>query len=281
VIHIKKILLLGNTGKIGLALDEIFNKDYKIIGKNSKDFDAEDLSGIRNIIKETKPNIVINTVAFMSVLPCQKNPEKAFRINALFPRHLAELSVKKDFLLIHFSTAAVFDNSKEEPYIESDPARPINVYGATKYCGDCFVKSKGKRYYIFRLPIVFGKAIKKKQFVERMLEKVRNKETTLRIATDVIDTPSYSKDIARTVKEVIEDDLAFGLYHTANQGQASLFELINEIIKNLNIDVKVEKASYKDFDDCNEKNIKSALASEKLKPLRSWKNALKEYCKEI
>ncbi|MFC1754809.1 SDR family oxidoreductase [Thermoproteota archaeon] len=272
----KKVILFGHTGKMGIALNEIFKIDYEVIGKNTKDFDAADFTEVRNIIEEEKPDIVINTVAFMNADLCEKDPDRAFRLNTLFPKLLAELSNKFNFSLAHFSSAAVFNNEKKEPYVESDTPKPINVYGMTKYGGDCMVEAIAGRYYIFRLPILFGRS-KKNQFVEKMLHKIKMGETVLRIADDITDSPSYSKDIAEEVKRILEDSLPFGLYHIANKGSATLFDLISEIVMNLELEIKVEKASHMDFPSISIKNTHAAITSERIRPLRPWQEAVRDY----
>lgn len=274
----KRILLLGSTGKMGLALRHVFRDDYLIIGKNSQDFDALNFEQVRTIIGESSPDIVINTIAFLGIDPCEKEPERAFRLNTLYPKYLAELSNKKRFVLIHFSTDAVFNNVKRDFYIEKDCPCPLNMYGLTKYGGDCFIQAIAKRYYIFRISVLFGETTKNTQFVEKMLQKIKEGQKVLNISADIVGSPTYSEDIARQIEKVLDELPQFGLYHIANEGKASLYELMNEITENLNLDVKIVKASYKDFPLLGIKNTYTPIKSEKMAPLRPWQDAAKEYC---
>ena len=107
----KKVLLLGYTGKMGLALSEVFSDGYLCEGKNSKDFDASDFAQVRHLIESSKPDIVINTVTLLGIDLCEQEAQKAFRLNTLYPKFLAELSKEYNFLLIHFSTDAVFNDT--------------------------------------------------------------------------------------------------------------------------------------------------------------------------
>lgn len=273
-----KMLLLGSTGKMGMALSEVFCGGYSVTGKNSKDFDATNFERVCNLIKESKPDIVINTVAFLGIDPCEKEPEKAFRLNTLYPKLLAELSKKQGFLLVHFSTDAVFNDTKGDFYTEEDSPQPLNIYGLTKYGGDCFIQAIAKRHYIFRISVLFGETPKNNQFVEKMLLKAREEDKVLRISDDIIGSPTYSKDAAREVRRIIDDRYPFGLYHVANKGKASLYDLMKEIFVELNIDVKVKKASYKDFPFLGIKNTYTPIKSERISSLRPWQEAVKEYC---
>lgn len=273
----KKVLLLGNTGKMGLALNEVLKEDYAVIGKNSRDFDAANFDEVKSMVKDIKPNIVVNTVAFLGIDPCEKEPIKALTLNTLYPKLLAELSRDMGFLLMHFSTDAVFNNAKNSPYVESDAPKPLNMYGFTKYGADCFIQAIAKKYYIFRLPILFGKSTKNNQFVEKMLQKIKEGNKALKVTNDIVSSPSYSLDTANEVKRMMESNLPYGLYHVVNEGKATLFEIMQEIVKNLKLDVKVEKASYNDFPYVGIKNTNTPMTSEKIRPLRPWKEAINDY----
>lgn len=277
----KTLLLLGCTGKVGTAVSSVFGDGYSISELCSRDFDANELDTVKDVIGKHNPDIVINTAAFLGIDPCEKEPEKAFRMNALYPKALGELSREMGFLLVHFSTDAVFDGAKRDFYTERDIPVPLNVYGATKYCGDCFVQATAERYYILRVSVLFGKTPKNNQFIEKMLKKANEGQKVLKIADDIVSSPTYSKDAALEAKRIIEGQMPFGLYHLANEGKASLYELQKAVVEAIGLDVKVEKASYKDFPYIGIKNTYTPLRSEKIPPLRPWEEAVKEYCKEV
>jgi dTDP-4-dehydrorhamnose reductase len=275
----KKVLLLGSTGKVGTALGRVFGDGYFVTGKNSRDFDALDLDGIRSMIRREGPDIVLNTVAFLGIDPCEKEPERAFRLNALYPKVLAELSAEMGFLLVHFSTDAVFNDEKGDFYTEEDAPSPLNVYGLTKYGGDCFIQSAAKSYYIFRISVLFGETVKDTQFVEKMLQKVKEGQKVLKISGDIVSSPTYNMDLAAEARRIIEGSYPYGLYHIANDGKGTLYELMKEIAANLDLGVDVQKASYKDFPHVGRKNTFTPIRSMKVKPLRHWKEAVGEYCR--
>ncbi len=277
----KRILLLGHSGKMGTALRETFSDCPDLVCRNSSDFDASDFDQVGTLIEEVQPDIVINTVAFLGIDPCEAEPEKAFRLNILYPRTLAELSRDKGFILIHFSTDAVFSDRESGFYTEADTPRPLNMYGVTKYGGDCVVQSLAERYYIIRIPILFGPKSKNNQFVEKMLGLIDGGLETLRISEDIISSPTYSMDIARQVKRIVLNGLPWGVYHVANQGKASLYELMKEVVANLELDARVERASYKDFPHVGVKNTCTPITSQKIEALRPWKDAVREYCKNL
>lgn len=278
---LKKILLLGDTGKLGCAIKKVMPGYFKIAGKNSSNFDAYDFKSFEYILREEKPDIVINTVALLGIDPCELEPEKAFLLNATMPKILAELSKKFNYIFVHFSTDAVFNDSKGDYYTEEDTPSPLNTYGATKYAGDCLISASAERYYIFRIPVMFGYTQKQNQFVEKMLKKVDERVKLLRISGDIISSPTYSMDVALKLRSFLKDNEQYGLYHVANEGQASLFEIMKNIAGYLRMDVVIEEASYRDFPFIGIKNTFTPLKSVKTKPLRPWKEALDDYCLEI
>ncbi|MGD1083274.1 MAG: NAD(P)-dependent oxidoreductase [Verrucomicrobiota bacterium] len=275
------VLLLGHTGKMGLALRTALAGEYEVIGRSSNDFDAFDPAQTRQLVESEKPDIVINAVAFLGIDACEKEPERALRLNALHPKLLAELSRREGFLLVHFSTDSVFSDTGGAALTEADCPRPLNVYGLTKHGGDCFIQAAATRYYIFRLPVLFGEATKDRQFVERMLAKCRAGCRVLRVADDIVSSPTYSRDAAEAIAGILASAPTFGVYHLANQGRASLFELMREVVDNLGLEVEVKRASHKDFPSVGIKNTRTPIQSSKIPALRPWQEAVKEYCAGI
>jgi dTDP-4-dehydrorhamnose reductase len=279
----KKILLLGYSGKVGNAIYEVFKNDYVIIKKNSSNLNAVDFVAVENVIKEEAPDIVINCIAKVGLSSCEQSPQEALVLNTLLPRRLAELSIIYDFLLVHFSTGAVLPNSDGRYLLESDIPKPVNIYGFTKFGGDCFVEQISKRYYIIRLPLLFGKTSKPlsecKQFVDNILYRIENGEKEIRISVDVINSPTYTKDVAETVKMIIEKNMEYGLYHVSNKGKVSLYEFTKELIGILYPEVVIQKTTIEEFTDILQ-NKCCPITSEKIDDLRDWKEALNEYCIE-
>ncbi|MFC1686779.1 SDR family oxidoreductase [Nanoarchaeota archaeon] len=271
-----KILLLGYTGKMGIALNKILKEDYEIICKNSQDFDASNFEQVKKMVKELQPDILINTVAFHGIDPCEKEPEKALAINTLHTKLLAELSNEMNFLLVHFSTDAIFNNQKDKSYVESDTPKPINLYGFTKYGADCFIQAIAKKYYIVRYSLLFGENPRNNQLIEKMTQKIKEGEE-IGMADDITCSPSYSIDIAKEVKRMLKSSLPYGIYHIVNEGKATLYEIMVEVSKNLKVDTSIKKASFRDFNHLAMKNTDTLLTSEKINALRPWKEAIKDY----
>jgi dTDP-4-dehydrorhamnose reductase len=122
--------------------------------------------------------------------------------------------------LVHISTDAVFDGSKGMPYVETDPTAPITTYGRTKLQAEEAVKTL-ERYWIFRVSVLFGPG--KINFVEKGLRKLAAGEE-YKVASDQLGCATHTVDAGLKIMEVVEAG-RYGLYHLANQGACSRFEL--------------------------------------------------------
>jgi dTDP-4-dehydrorhamnose reductase len=276
-----RILLLGHTGKMGRALYQVLSGSHDVVGLNSQDFSATDFPQMTRIVQNIIPDIVINTVAFQGIDRCELEPEQAFQVNTLFPRHLACLCEARSSTLVHFSTDAVFADKAEGYCTESDTPAPINLYGATKYAGDCLVSSNCQNHYVCRIPLVFGLNRGAGQFVERMLARLRAGTGAIHVAVDIVSSPSYSLDLAVAVQGLLQGRAPYGTYHLANEGVASLYDLMVAIAADLIPEAVVKRASWQDFPVVGRKNLQTPLRSNKIQSLRPWRDAVQAYCREL
>lgn len=274
----RRVLILGGSGKMGRALAQAFDENYAVTCVGSRDFDARDPRQVVKVIETQRPDIVINTVAFLGIDPCAQDPLKAFELNSAYPRQLAELSNRHGFLLVHFSTDSVFHDRDDGYFVETDLPRPQNVYGMTKLAGDWAVNDVAARHYVIRIAVLFGPHDRPNQFVEKMLQRVKDGADSLRIADDIVTSPCYSIDVAQALRTLVDDNQPYGLYHLVNQGRASLYELMTAIGEDLRLPIRIEPASHRDFPAIGRKNTCTPLGSTKHQPLRPWREAVNDYC---
>lgn len=278
----EKVLILGHTGKLGQALAWAFAQGHQVAGAGSRDFDAAKPSTLAPLIRRHRPGLVINAVVFGGMEECEAEPQRAFAVNTLMPRALAELAGELDFTLVQISSDAVFpDLSGPGPYTESSAPRPLNVYGLSKLGADCLVAALAPRHYLCRIPILFGPPGRKPQFVEKMIALARQGAGELRISADVEFSPSYSRDVARGIRELVEQGRPFGLYHLANQGRISLLELMQEIMDRLDLSPRLVPVAQDSFPSRAVRCRRAPLGSEKLEPLRPWREAVADYCRLV
>ena len=273
-----RILLLGASGKVGCALHRSLSRHHEVKPVSSRDVDAADLDRVSDVVRSYSPDLVVNGIAFVGIDRCERDPGHAFKINALLPRRLAELSRRLGFILVHIGSEAVFDDSKRGGfYYEDDTPHPINAYGMTKFAGDYFVAGIAEKYYIARLGLVIGASSNNNQFFEKMLGLARSGRTPLQVASDIVCAPSCSLDAADAISALISGQSPFGLYHVVNDGRASLFDIMSLAMTVLRIDVDLEPVSHKHFPASGPRNTWTPMASRHIR-LRPWQDAVRAYC---
>lgn len=237
--HFKKILLTGANGQVGHALkhkllavtDEEYPSELFALSREQLDLSKPD--DIRRIIRDIKPDLIINPAAYTAVDKAESEPELAFAINATAPRVLAEEAARRNALFVHYSTDYVFDGHKPSPYLEDDETNPLSVYGKTKLAGEQAICKVDAAHFVFRTSWVYG--VHGKNFFNTIL-RLASERDALRIVGDQFGAPTSSLCIANATINVLnsarvknQDDV-FGIYHMTNAGRTSWHGFATEII---------------------------------------------------
>ncbi len=213
-----KIVVLGTGGRLGAALLRKYGDKFDVAGFDRTQVDLSDLNEVREKLRKTRFDVLINAAGFTKVDLCETHPDRAFLINAEALRVLAEICSEKSARLIHFSTDYVFDGEKREPYTEEDEAAPISVYGESKLAGEKNVLAAQDRNLVVRVSWVFGPD--RPSFVDAMIKQAQENERVEAIA-DKFSAPTYTHDIARALPQFFDREVEGGILHFANAGQCS------------------------------------------------------------
>lgn len=245
-----KIAIIGSNGQLGSDLVKVFTEQgHYVHSINHGQVSVEDLNGLKNTLKPLNVDFVLNTAAMHHVEKCEKEPIKSYEVNSLGAANLASVCENLGTTLVHYSTDYVFDGYKHAPYLESDLADPLNVYGITKLAGENFVKSRMEKYYILRVSGLYGHTTcraKGPNFVELML-KLGCERDEVRVVNNEILTPTSTSAIAKQTEELLVKGGAFGLYHLSAQGSCSWNRFAKEIFKLRNIRVHLAVAAPDEF----------------------------------
>lgn len=239
-----KILLTGVTGQIGWELQRALMTLGEVIpvGRNitnaSLRMDLVQPDTIRSIIREVKPDLIVNPAAYTAVDKAESEPELAMMVNGIAPGVMAEEAKRLGAAMVHYSTDYVFDGTSQVPYTESDIPNPQNVYGETKLAGEKAIQAVELPHLIFRTSWVYG--MRGKNFLLTMLKLGKEREE-LRIVDDQIGAPTWSRAIAETTAQVlsgvsgnVSDFLVDkgGLYHLSASGKTSWYGFARAIFEN-------------------------------------------------
>ena len=232
-----KILLLGNTGQLGWELNRTLLTLGEVTALDFPQLNMADSENIRAIVRESRPNLIVNATAYTNVDKAESETDLALAINGSGAGVLAQEAKKIGAALIHYSTDFVFDGKKGVPYTEQDQPNPIGAYGRTKLAGETAIQEVGDNYLILRTSWVYS--TRRPCFVTKVLEWAKTK-TELRVVDDQVSTPTWARSLAEASAQVIaqgkSDPLAYlkenrGLYHLTDGGFCSRFEWAREIIR--------------------------------------------------
>jgi len=230
-----RILLLGNRGQVGWELQRTLAPLGEVHGLDYPEIDLANAEVLEDLVQGCQPQLIVNAAAYTAVDKAESEPERARRINAEAPARLAELARKLGAWLVHYSTDYVYDGNKQTPYVEEDPPAPLNVYGQTKLEGDQSIQASGCAHLIFRLCWVYG--TRGQNFLRTILRLAREQET-LRVVSDQIGSPTWSRWIAEATALVVQQVLAqpdptrfSGLYHLRAAGHTSWHGFASRIVE--------------------------------------------------
>src|ERR1700730_6998257 len=200
-----KILLTGKTGQLGSDLNRLLPKLGKVIAPERSELDLREPDKIREIMRNAKPQLVLNAAAYSAVDAEETDEVTASAVNAEAPRLCAEEAKKLRALLVHFSTDYVCDGSKRLPYLETDPPNPINAYGRSKLAGEEAIRNSGAAHLIFRTSWVY--ATHGKNFLLTILRLATEREE-LKIVDDQVGAPTCAFDLAQATTEILTGIIA-------------------------------------------------------------------------
>jgi len=245
-----RILLLGNTGQLGWELNRTLLTLGEVTALDYPQINMADPNNICAVVRESKPNILVNATAYTNVDQAERETNLAKAINTIGPGFLAAEAAQLGAALIHYSTDYVFDGRKGAPYTEDDQPLPLSVYGETKLAGENAVKERSEAYLIFRTSWVYS--LRRPSFVMKVLQWARQHET-LRIVDDQISSPTWARTLAEATTQIIaqgrSDPVGYiqekqGVYHLTDGGVCSRYEWARAIIE---LDPKKEEQTVKEI----------------------------------
>jgi dTDP-4-dehydrorhamnose reductase len=231
-----KILQIGTNGQVGWELLRTCAPLGEVIALDYPDVDLSNSEGLRKLVHEVKPNIILNAAAYTNVDKAESEPEKAWAINATGPGVLAEEAKKIGAALVHYSTDYVFDGTKSSPYVETDQPNPLNAYGQTKLEGEQAIAASGCANLVLRTSWVYS--MRQGGFVTKVLQWARQQEV-LRVVDDQISSPTSARMLAEITALLLAqgrgDVVGYlsekgGLYHCAGGGSCSRYQWAQEIL---------------------------------------------------
>jgi dTDP-4-dehydrorhamnose reductase len=277
-----RILITGKNGQVGTELSRLYQSRGDVILTGRDECDLSNEQSIKDTVGRVKPTVIINAGAYTAVDQAEKEPGLCFAINAHAPRVLAHEAARLGALLIHYSTDYVFNGEKAQPYLESDPIHPVNVYGESKAAGEAAIAEATTRYLVLRTSWVYG--AQGKNFLRTML-RLGAERPELRVVDDQLGAPTSAAAIASATARLVEQSLsrAPGIYHMTAGGSTSWCGFARAIFDAgvLSTQPRVQPISSADYPTPARRPANSVLSNDKFAHafgfrLPTWQQQLNE-----
>ena len=272
-----RLLVTGAGGMLGRAVvDRATRLGHVVRAATRTELDVTRAELVRLAVLEQRPRAVINCAAYTDVDGAESDGDSAAAINGAGAGNVAAAAAEVDAFVVHLSTDYVFDGSKGEPWVESDPVAPLGVYGETKLAGEQAVAAANPRHAIVRTAWLFGAG--GKNFVDTMLALGAEREE-VSVVTDQVGCPTWTGHLADALVELAERPQDSGIHHIAGAGSCSWNELAIEVFDRAGIDCRVLPATTEQFPRPAARPAYSVLVSERDKPLilPRWQDGVASY----
>lgn len=238
-----RILVVGCRGMLGTDLLGELGADHEVTGVDVPEIDITRSESIRAVFDRVRPEAVVNSAAFTRVDDCETQRDLAFAVNGDGAGNLARACRDGAARLVHLSTDYVFGGAGDRPWREDDVTAPRGVYAASKRAGEEAVAAELPRgaWTTVRTQWLFGR--NGPNFVEAILRQVKP-GARLRVVHDQRGRPTWTRDLARGIRWLLESGTVHGYVHVANEGEATWFDFAVEIARRAQVpDVEVTPIS--------------------------------------
>jgi dTDP-4-dehydrorhamnose reductase len=217
-----RVIITGAGGQLGRELVEVL-ADHDVIAADHARLDVTDRDAVLQLIGSVGPDAIVHAGAWTAVDACESDPDRAFQVNALGTRHVAEGARAARARVLYVSTDYVFDGTAPVPYTEWDRTNPLSVYGRSKLGGELELDPGST---IVRTSWVCGRH--GANMVKTILRLDREKDE-LAFVDDQHGHPTFTADLAGMIRQLVVARLP-GVFHVTNQGQTTWFQFARDVL---------------------------------------------------
>ena len=276
-----KVWIVGSGGQIGTAINAVLDPlEIEVFNTDKNELDITETDEVLSFGEINRPDVIINCAAVTDTELCEKEPELAYRVNALGARNLSIVARKVGAKMVQLSTDDVFDGLSKKPYSEFDDTNPTTVYGRSKRAGENYVKEFTHKHFIIRSNWVYGEG---NNFVTRVLD-AADQGKPLAVASDQFGSPTSAKDLARIILYLIRTN-EYGTYHATCKGTCNRYEFANEILRIAGKKVDLKSVPTSESDLSSVRPAYAVLDNFILRiidvyEMPEWRASLEEYMNE-
>ena len=280
------------------VMQELAKREIPAVGTDLKEgipLDITDEKAVHQVLQKEKPTVILHCAAWTAVdlAEEEQNKKTVYAVNVTGTENLAKEAAALGARFVYISTDYVFNGEGTTPWKpDCTEYAPLNYYGQTKWQGEQMVKQYLSSYFIVRIAWVFG--LNGGNFIKTML-KVGKNHDRLTVVKDQIGTPTYTKDLARLLVDMIQTE-KYGIYHATNEGgYISWYDFAAEIFRQAAVldpaydeeHLQVVPVTTEEYGvskarrPFNSRLDRSKLVEQGFEPLPDWKDALARYIKEV
>lgn len=264
-----RVVTTGAAGMIGAYVD--FG-----IRPSKDELDVLDRDEVMRFMKEHRPNAIIHLAGVTDTVRCENDPSYAYMLNGVGTLNVSLAAQAVDAVMVYVSTSRVFRGDKQGPYTEIDEPNSTSVYGKSKQLGEDITSLVAPEYLIVRTSWVFGGGnARDNKFYGTVLKKLLGGERELIALDDVLGSPTYAKDLIKSIKEMLEEQ-SRGIFHVGNGASATRADIARCMVEHMGLTTPVLPVGREYFENGYLLPINEAISSERIR-LRPWQDALKEY----
>ncbi len=223
-----RIFLTGAEGQLGHELVAAF-ADHEVVATDLAQVDITDRAALIQAVAAARPDVVVHPAAWTAVDACEGDPDRAFAVNAVGTRNVADAAAQRDVPVVYVSTDYVFDGTKPTPYDEADEPNPQSVYGRSKLAGE---RELHPGSTIVRTSWVCG--FHGPNMVKTIL-RLAAEHPTLSFVDDQRGHPTFAPDLAGVIRTLVVEQRP-GLFHVTNQGAVSWYEFARAVLESAGLD---------------------------------------------
>lgn len=281
-----KVVVIGANGHVGTEVVAAFQAvGDEVVPLTHADVEISDKQNVLSKLVDYF-DVLVNSTC-IGTRDSDAYPEKAYLVNALGPKHLAEAAKRHNALFVHISTDQVFDGKKTAPYTETDAPGPISIYGNTKLSGEYFALYSGAKVQVLRTSALYGHTPTRNKkggfnFAQLMM-KLAREDGFVQAKDDERITATYTNSLAKQMV-VLSRTEHQGLFHAVSSGTCTWYEWAEEVFRLTNTNVRLEavKGGFDGLIRPKYLAMESArLTNLGLNVFKPWKEELSDYLKVI
>lgn len=223
-----RVLVTGAAGQLGHELVRTF-AGHDVVAADHATLDVADRAAVQDVVMASRPEVIVHAAAWTAVDACESDPDRAFAVNALGTRHVAEAARRAGARVVSFSTDYVFDGGQDRPYLEWDRPNPRSVYGASKLAAE---RELDPGALLLRISWVCG--AHGSNMVKTILRLAEQHEV-LRFVDDQRGHPTFAADAAALTRRLVDEERT-GVFHVTNQGVVSWYEFARAVLETAGLD---------------------------------------------